>query len=312
MIVYPNYYTEFQCIASRCRHSCCIGWEIDIDPETAEYYAEIEGKLGEKLRANIAGGEEAHFCLGAEERCPFLTGENLCELILKLGGESLCEICREHPRFRNFFAGREEVGLGLCCEEAARLLMTQTEKVKLLCEGESGGADAEEARNFALREQLFAAAQERTLPLHLRMVNVVTLAGGVLPEKTLGEWAGVYLDLERMESDWGELLELLARNWEKIDLTAYANYSAAFTSEYENLLWYFLYRHFLCDAYEAGFGQRAAFAALSVKMIFSLHALLFALHGEVDFAERLEIARLYSAEIEYSDKNPEILMKLLF
>ena len=81
MIVYPNYYPEFQCIASRCRHSCCIGWEIDIDPETAEYYAEIEGKLGEKLRANIAGGEEAHFCLGAEERCPFLTGENLCESI---------------------------------------------------------------------------------------------------------------------------------------------------------------------------------------------------------------------------------------
>ena len=87
------------------------------------------------------------------------SGGTLCELILKLGEESLCEICREHPRFRNFFAGREEVGLGLCCEEAARLLMTQTEKVKLLCEGESGEADAEEARNFALREQLFAAAQ---------------------------------------------------------------------------------------------------------------------------------------------------------
>ena len=32
----PKYYTEFSCIADRCRHSCCIGWEIDIDADTAE------------------------------------------------------------------------------------------------------------------------------------------------------------------------------------------------------------------------------------------------------------------------------------
>ena len=30
-IIVPDYYKEFSCIADHCRHSCCIGWEIDID-----------------------------------------------------------------------------------------------------------------------------------------------------------------------------------------------------------------------------------------------------------------------------------------
>ena len=32
---YPDYYPLFHCIADRCRHNCCIGWEIDIDSRTA-------------------------------------------------------------------------------------------------------------------------------------------------------------------------------------------------------------------------------------------------------------------------------------
>ena len=39
----PNYYYEFKCIASDCRHNCCIGWKIDIDDETEiNYKSEIE------------------------------------------------------------------------------------------------------------------------------------------------------------------------------------------------------------------------------------------------------------------------------
>ena len=43
MDVYPNYYDKFKCIANRCKHSCCIGWEIDIDEDTME--------LADKIRA---------------------------------------------------------------------------------------------------------------------------------------------------------------------------------------------------------------------------------------------------------------------
>ena len=30
----PNYYMNFKCIADKCRHTCCAGWEIEIDDET--------------------------------------------------------------------------------------------------------------------------------------------------------------------------------------------------------------------------------------------------------------------------------------
>lgn len=38
----PDFYDAFHCIASRCRHSCCVGWEIDIDGDTADLYSSDE------------------------------------------------------------------------------------------------------------------------------------------------------------------------------------------------------------------------------------------------------------------------------
>ena len=33
----PNYYPSFRCIADKCRHSCCVGWDVYIDEETLSY-----------------------------------------------------------------------------------------------------------------------------------------------------------------------------------------------------------------------------------------------------------------------------------
>ena len=44
----PAYYRDFKCIASACRHSCCVGWEIDVDAQRDEIYAKLKEKLSEK------------------------------------------------------------------------------------------------------------------------------------------------------------------------------------------------------------------------------------------------------------------------
>ena len=44
-LIAPEYYTKFHCIADKCRHSCCVGWEIEIDPDKLVYYRSIEGEL---------------------------------------------------------------------------------------------------------------------------------------------------------------------------------------------------------------------------------------------------------------------------
>lgn len=119
----PDYYDRFHCIAGACKDSCCIGWEIDVDTDRMEAYSNVSGELGERLKQCI-DWENGHFILqGNEERCPFLNGENLCDLIIGLGEESLCEICREHPRYYEWYANLTEAGVGLCCEEAARLVL---------------------------------------------------------------------------------------------------------------------------------------------------------------------------------------------
>ena len=128
----PYYYPAFRCIADKCRHSCCIGWEIDIDPDTRERYRRIPGAFGARLNAAIDDGEVSAFRLGADERCPMLNNNGLCDLITTLGEDALCQICADHPRFRNFFADRTEIGLGLCCEEAARLILSREEPMALI------------------------------------------------------------------------------------------------------------------------------------------------------------------------------------
>ena len=123
-IVMPDACRDFACLAGACRHNCCLGWEIDVDEAALARYQAVPGALGQRLRDAVDDtGESAHFRLTPEERCPFLNAGNLCDLLIELGEDSLCQICADHPRFRHELSDRTEVGLGLCCEAAARLLL---------------------------------------------------------------------------------------------------------------------------------------------------------------------------------------------
>ena len=113
-IIVPDYYKKFQCIAGECKHSCCRGWEIDIDRESLARYEQIPD-----IAKHIDHQGVPHFILRGG-CCPFLRSDNLCQMIIDYGEDFLCQICTDHPRFRNFWTDRIELGLGLACEEAAR------------------------------------------------------------------------------------------------------------------------------------------------------------------------------------------------
>lgn len=102
----PHFYPDFACIASRCSDSCCIGWEIDIDPNTADCYRSCiaDGNpFSHQLSQKICWESPAHFLLKEDDRCPFLNQDNLCEIYIHLGEQALCEICDQHPRFHEWF-----------------------------------------------------------------------------------------------------------------------------------------------------------------------------------------------------------------
>ena len=50
----PQYYKDFKCIADKCDHSCCIGWEIDVDGEALERYEGLSGGYGDAVKDSIS------------------------------------------------------------------------------------------------------------------------------------------------------------------------------------------------------------------------------------------------------------------
>ena len=131
----PDFYDRFRCRAAACRHSCCKGWEIDIDENTLDLYRSLKGTWREKMDAAIVCDEYgAHFRLTEEERCPFLQQDGLCELIRALGEDALCDICALHPRVYELAGTYELAGLGLSCEAVCDLLLSEEGELTLRCE----------------------------------------------------------------------------------------------------------------------------------------------------------------------------------
>lgn len=302
-LIVPDYYPRFRCIAGACKHSCCIGWEIDIDNETLEKYRTVDGELGKRLQANIDWTcDTPHYILGENDRCPFLNSQNLCDLIIKLGEDALCNICDDHPRFRNEFSDRTEMGLGLSCEAAAKLILTAKHPVQFVImedDGEDTEADVDEAYLYSMRRNAIAIAQDRSFSVAERMENLSEFFGFPLPIADPSHWADVYLELERLDENWTTALELLTSDFEP---KSFPEWETAF----EQLLVYFLYRHCPAALYDGDFEGKVAFAVLSVQMLMWLCAA----KDEVTFEDLLEFTRMYSGEIEYSDENPDALFAL--
>ncbi len=295
--IVPAYYPTFRCIADRCRHSCCIGWEIDIDDDTAAKYRTVGGELGERLKAAIVCNEDGcSFRLDEQERCPFLNTSGLCDIITELGEDALCQICTDHPRFRNHFSDRTEIGLGLCCEEATRLILTsESDKLTVLDDdGDNALLWDDEQALLSARDEVFTIAHDRSQSIHAREQAILRFAER---QSLDGEQLYSLLSpLERLEDDWSGTLALLltAPDEEPPQELAIA---------FERLLVYFLYRH-LPDALDDDrLAQRIAFAAHSVKAL----RLLCAASGNTLDA-LLDLARRYSSEIEYSQENIDALL----
>ena len=305
MHIYPDYYKDFKCIASECKHSCCIGWEIDIDEKSAERYRAVGGALGERLQKNISSGENPHFILGENERCPFLNSENLCDIICELGEGALCAICAEHPRFHNELPGRVESGLGLTCEAAGRIILGKKTPMTLV---NSESADDE---IITLRDEVLALLTNREKSISEREAEMLAKLHISLPEKSLSEWAKVYLGLERLDGEWTVLLEKLAEKGEGIDLSSFNIYMAERQHEFEQLLCYFVYRHFANASTLEEAAAVGAFAVLSRKIISAIGAIVLEEQGEFTFDNMVELCRKYSSEIEYSEENMNELLYIL-
>lgn len=286
--IVPSYYSDFKCIADRCKHSCCVGWEIEIDEITLRKYEAVRGEYLTVLKSNIEPGSPPHFKLDKGERCPFLNKNGLCDIITNLGEDMLCQICSDHPRFRNFYGDYEEIGLGLSCEAAAQIILSKKEKTTLNLTNE-----ALKIPEVSFRQKIFELLQDRSTPLYKRVQKMLELVGAEL-DTTL-DWYEIFYNLERLDTAWDGYLLRIKKGLNFFDTDTLLD------EAYEQLLVYLIYRHFLDYRYDAMIKERVLFAALAYMVIKTMNA-------ANTLSELIEIARLFSAEIEYSDENINALL----
>lgn len=307
MHIYPDYYKEFRCIANRCKHNCCIGWEIDIDSSTLDFYKSVTGNLGKRLKDNISYNDTPHFILSDNERCPFLNTDNLCDIIIEAGEYNICNICKEHPRFHNELPDRTESGLGLCCEEAARIILSKRDCTTLECNTNIFTDD----EIIILRDNVMTVLQNRNHSIKDRLQLSLKLCNTSTETRSIKTWFHVLSTFEQLDKSWGELLYYAKENYDNINLSAFDTHIKDRQHEYEQFIIYLLYRHFANSPDIREAQSRLRFIDFAYNLIYTLGATIYHKNGDFSFDDQVELVRLFSSEIEYSDENLYTLFDMI-
>ncbi len=296
----PGYYPAFHCIAEQCRHSCCIDWEICIDEKAMAAYRKIPA-----IRDTIITGEDGPcFALGADGRCPHLTPDGLCHIILTHGEAFLTDICRNHPRFINHVGeARVELGLGLVCEEACRLILGWDGSPAPIRLADAPGVSLPEPDpNGSLigfdplehRDRILGIITDSDRS-YGELADTLRVALDLGTPSSTDEGLERLLELEILDSAWAETLQTAMATPAK----SHAGCTPDMNSAAKRLLGYFVYRHVSTAQSPDNLRARVAFSLFSVDIILALWERLG--NGSPDALE--DLARSYSAEIEYSEDN---------
>ncbi len=177
-------FDDFRCIAGACPESCCAGWQIFIDQESLEKYRAFPGPFGERLRGSI-DWEQGRF-LQDGPRCLMLNGEGLCDLQTAGGEQSLCQTCARFPRHMEEYEDVREYSLSLSCPQAAKMTVERSAPLSFTVTEDQTEDDPEDYEDFddllydllcTARDLLYKTAEEKRLPLQLRLDLIMQTAG---------------------------------------------------------------------------------------------------------------------------------------
>lgn len=352
----PDFYQDFSCIADKCTDSCCIGWEIDIDEDTYDYYYHLPGELGERFRKKVFETEDGEYGLRLDERgrCPFLDQKNLCDICSAYGEEALSEVCTEYPRTTIAYGDVIQKCLGLSCVEAGRMVFEREDSIRLVeipMPDMAYDADSDEEEDpawyaflEAAQEKTFEILQDRRFTVWERMEQYVDYAKAVQdvissedtddahwdikkvewemkkppvqhkkPEESIDSF-DTYLDriymLDQMDilnAEWLGVKKTLDEQKEedyRSQMETWLSSKDCRETEYEHLLVYFNYRYLLRTIYDYNFLTRARLAVTYTKIIRDMDALRYQANGgHYDRADRIDVVRIFSKEMEHSEDN---------
>ena len=278
---------DFRCLASACPDSCCVGWDVVVDDETAERYRAMPGAFGRKLRETMCTDVDGDTIFRLRDgRCPFLQADDLCRVWRQCGEAMLPVTCRRFPRIVQEYDDFTEVCLSLSCPEAVRRLLTADE----IAAPFPKTADDELRGLSVLRGEWMTMLQNEDVPFGTAVCHVLRDASNA---------QGVPFG-EREPSDIKAFFERLT------ELDAMTDMFRACIQKpqpvprltrqtAENLCAYYLYRYVQ---------QAVSDGDVLSKVQMMLSALTFAAFAPLTTAENV---RLFSKEVEHSYDNMEKL-----
>ena len=313
IIKYPTYYKKFKCIADKCTDTCCAGWQVVIDNSTAEFYKSLQSNFGDKLREKMIVDEEGDIIFINEKgRCPFLNDCNLCDIFINMGEEHLSHTCTMFPRFYESFGGTREMGLFLSCPVANDLILSDNDLTF-----EDDFSDEMPEINDIDADLYLCLKSQREKLLTFAKSNLD------MSSKLKGIYSYALLLNEHLEnSNFDKIKELSFSDMSKdlnIDDSIFSNleylteqgrvllsckkeYNDFYSTEYVNLLVYFIYRYFLKSVYNGKVFESLVFSVFSIKTIAALEFVTKSLS---------EASRIYSKEIEHSEFNLNSIFKCI-
>ena len=329
-LTYPVYYKDFHCTADACRDNCCrTGWEIDVDAETVDYYRTLPQPQRQRIFAGLSQEPSGQYVICPKDgQCPFLTQTGLCSLVMELGEEHIGDICALHPRYREWFPGRMEIGVGLCCQEAAQLILSDPAPADFETVITDDDPDDGENGDFplylpllSLRETLFEIAQDRTLSLQERVEELLDMAADVqrqidgtarkLPvfsRSYLRNVLEVHTKMEALNPAWLEEVEAVLGHADSLDWSGFSASLGQRGYEYEHILVYLLFRYVLKAVFDGELFSRVRMAVDMTLAIAALGVWRWMNTGRFTLSDQIDVAKEYSKEVEYSDENMENLL----
>ena len=311
-ITTPKWDSEFQCMASSCPDTCCAGWEIVVDEESAARFRAMDGEIGARMQQALCIVDgETQLRRHGDGRCVLLNEKNLCDLYASCGEGSLCRTCHLHPRFVAQFGARREIMPGLSCPAWVETYLLRDERVEFITEETdepiTDYTDIDAALFFKLyraRTSVLEMLQDRSLTIRERMHRLLELAQELdgekeelcPQEKILPAYLAKLRILEILTPQWRTLLH------QKRDALRSEEILAPLL---EKVLVYDVFRFFLKGVYDGRVLPWAKYA------VFHASVLRHLCRSCTTKEQAAEVIRLYSKEIEHNAENQESLHRAL-
>jgi lysine-N-methylase len=227
-------------------------------------------------------------------RCPFLDERGLCRIISECGEDYLSDICRLHPRYFNYFENHAEIGLGMVCEEAARLILSEDDPFTMIPISEVAVCDAVSSDfAFEQRDKILDILKKDTR-LSEKLDEIKALYTVSESVYSFDEWKSIFSELEVLDEEWSNTL-----------LDAEECECAESDEKYfERFITYLVYRHIPRSESEENLRAVIGFILVSYEMVKNVYYS----QDNRSFVKLCDIMRLYSSEIEYCEDNVAALI----